>query len=84
MEEMLKMLEEGGTLPDIEGLIAAEDPKVCLRQSLLQRTVAALDVVLDTTPTPLYPYAPEGYRILPLYHFEALADSMITSNAARP
>ena len=28
VEDMLRMLEEGGTLPDIEGLMEAEDPEV--------------------------------------------------------
>lgn len=29
VEEIMQMLEEGGTLPDIEGLATAEDPQVC-------------------------------------------------------
>lgn len=28
VEEIMQMLEEGGTLPDIEGLATAEDPQV--------------------------------------------------------
>ena len=34
VEEMLKLLEEGGTLPDLQGLMDAEDPQVKRKQLL--------------------------------------------------
>lgn len=54
VEEIMQMLEEGGTLPDIEGLATAEDPQVCQAHDShdmclhLHRTVMKFVYVLDS------------------------------------
>lgn len=35
VEDIMRMLEEGGTLPDLEGLLAAEDPQVMVLAPIL-------------------------------------------------
>ena len=58
VEEMLRLLEEGGALPDIEGLMDAEDPEVILEDPTLCMEVAALPCPARPCPAPPCPALP--------------------------